>query len=144
MVGCAGPAVAEPKSTDGVLSSETSALRPFGCPGERATSSRASWMPSFGMIAPVSLEVATVRSLGGCILAGPWASAMKGKALGKLGTPPLSAKTAPIIAKPASASAETLSFQPPERPCFGSYGYGSSNSKACFAPTSTKAVVLGA
>ena len=143
MVGCAGPAVAEPKSTDGVLSSETSALRPFGCPGER-TSSRASWMPCFGMIAPVSLEVATVRSLGGCILAGPWASTMKEAALGKLGTPPLSAKTAPIIARPASASAETLSFQPPERPCFGSCEYGSSNSKACFAPTSTKAVLLGA
>ena len=69
---------------------------------------------------------------------------MKGTALGKLGTPPLSAKTAPIIARPASASAETLSFQPPERPCFGSYEYGSSNSKACFAPTPTKAVLLGA
>ena len=100
-----GPAASVVEAGGGA---EVWALRSTGCSSLLTTLTLLAWVLSLSRLAPASFEVATVASLGGCTLVGPSTAAIKGGDFGSPGRPPLKAKTEPIMATPAMASAETV------------------------------------
>ncbi len=98
--------------------------------------------PPFGMVAPASPEVGTVRSPRSCRSVKPCAAAMTGGAFGSPGTPSLSAKNAPTIATTKSPRAATLRFLPGKLR-FAADPAPFGRPKAGFVSASTFAVTVG-
>ena len=95
------------------------AVRSTGCSSVVTTFTPAGLPLSFSKLASLSLEEATLSSLGGCTLVGPCAAAMNGTCFGKTGHGAFSAMTPAIIATPATASPATASIQVRDRHCAG-------------------------
>src|SRR5271166_6097150 len=112
IAGCGAPTVA-----DVPIGGE---LKAAGCFSEFATWKRSVGAPSFIRGPLVSPDDATASFLGGWALIGSRVAAEEDKFFRKSETPPFRAKFALIIAAPAKASAEAMSFQLGERNCLAS------------------------